>query len=237
MINNTIGTVECVVSRYNEYINWIVSIPSYVSKIYIYNKGENDLYFKDTTPPDEFLAKLVFIKLPNVGRIDHTIAYHILNNWDSLPDNLIFLPGTSVMSLKKGEYLYSIKRNLQNLKRKHQGFFAPRFHKVSENFNFRRDNYIASGRCNRNNNAFIKSEYPTLKDWKSALIDDLPLKYVQYRGMFAVSKENILHINKTIYENLLASLSVGDNIENGHYAERIWAHLFKQYSENSEITN
>ena len=50
------------------------------------------------------------------------------------------------------------------------------------------------------------------------------------RCMFAVNKENILHINKEIYERLLHSLSVGDNIENGHFAERIWAHLFRQYS-------
>jgi hypothetical protein len=230
---NNIGTVECVISRYNEYINWIVSLPSYVSKIYIYNKGENNLYFKDFTPPPEFLAKVVYINLPNVGRIDHTITYHILSHWDNLPDNLIFLPGTSVMSLKKGEYLFSIKRNLQRLRSKHRGFFAPRFHKISENFNFKRDDYIASGVCNRNGNPFIKSEYPTLQDWKKALIDDVPMKYIQYRGMFAVSKENILHIDKKIYINLLESLSVGDNIENGHYAERIWAHLFKQYSDTN----
>jgi hypothetical protein len=230
-LQNNIGSIDCVVSRYNEYINWIVSLPSYINKIYIYNKGENDLYFKNFTPPEELLAKLIFIKLPNIGRIDHTIAYHIINNWDCLPDNLIFLPGTSVMCIRKGEYLFSIKKNIQKLKLKHRGFFAPRFHKVSENFNFSRETYMASGICNRNNNPFIKSEYKTLKDWKSALIDDIPLKYIQYRGMFAVSKENILYINKTIYENILNSLSIGDNIENGHYAERIWAHLFKQYSD------
>ena len=50
------------------------------------------------------------------------------------------------------------------------------------------------------------------------------------RGMFAVCRENIKHISKDIYDNLLLSLSVGDNIENGHFAERIWAHLFRQYS-------
>ncbi len=50
------------------------------------------------------------------------------------------------------------------------------------------------------------------------------------RGMFVVSRENILHIKKEVYQNLLKSLSVGDNIENGHFAERIWAHLFRQYS-------
>ena len=50
------------------------------------------------------------------------------------------------------------------------------------------------------------------------------------RGMFIVCKENIKHIDLQIYKNLLESLSVGDNIENGHFAERIWAHLFRQYS-------
>ena len=227
---NNIGTIDCVVSRYNEYINWIASLPNYISKIYIYNKGENELYFKDFTPPPEVLAKLVFIKLPNVGRIDHTIAYHILNNWNNLPDNLIFLPGTTVMCLKKGQYLYAIKKNIQNLKSKHHGFFAPRFHRVTETFNYSIDNYSPSGKCNRNGNPFIKSEYRTLKDWKKAIIDDVPMQYVQYRGMFAVSKENILHIDKKIYENILKSLSVGDNIENAHFVERIWAHLFKQFS-------
>jgi hypothetical protein len=46
------------------------------------------------------------------------------------------------------------------------------------------------------------------------------------RGMFIVSKETINNVPKQIYDNLLASLSVGDNIENGHFAERIWAHIF-----------
>jgi hypothetical protein len=227
---NNIGTIECVISRYNEYINWIVTLPCYISKIYIYNKGENERYFNDFIPSPEILAKLVFIKLPNIGRIDHTIVYHILNNWDNLPDNLIFLPGTSTMCLKKGQYLGSIKRNLQKLKSKHLGFYAPRFFKVNETYNYAINDYMASGRCNRNGNKFIKSEYPHFQAWKTAVIDDLPMKYVQLRGMFAVSKENILYINKQIYEKLLESLSVGDNIENGHFAERIWAHLFKQFT-------
>ena len=116
------------------------------------------------------------------------------------------------------------------LKGKYNGFYSPRFHKVSHDFNYTIDGYRAEGICNRNNNAFIKSEYPDFKTWKTAIIDDRPIRYVGMRGMFAICKENILHIKKSIYENLLASLSVGDNIENGHFAERIWAHLFRQYS-------
>jgi hypothetical protein len=40
------------------------------------------------------------------------------------------------MCLKKGQYLGSIKRNLQKLKSKHNGFYAPRFFKVNETFNY-----------------------------------------------------------------------------------------------------
>ena len=237
IIENTIGTIECVISRYNEHLNWILGLPHYISKIYIYNKGENENYFKDIEITDELRAKLIFIKLSNVGRIDHTIVYHILNNWDSLPEHLIFLPGSSVMCLQKGRYLMSLKRNLQKLKTKHHGFFASRSFKVSPDYNFSRDSYQAEGYCNRNENPFIKSEYQDFKTWKIAIIDDIPLKYMQYRGMFAVSKQNILHIDKKIYLSLLQSLSVGDNIENGHFAERIWAHLFKQYSDFNNSIN
>ena len=142
---NNIGTIDCVISRYNEHLNWIGSIPNYVSKIYIYNKGDNENYFKDYTPSDELLAKLVIVKLPNIGRIDHTIVYHVLNHWDSLADNLLFLPGSSVMCLRKGHYLWCLIRTLQKLRSKHHGFFAPRFFKVGPQFNFTRESYQASG--------------------------------------------------------------------------------------------
>jgi len=109
--------------------------------------------------------------------------------------------------------------------------------KVSPRFNYNIETYQAEGACNRNNNPFIKSEYSDFQEWKKALIDDRPMRYLTMRGMFAVCKENILHIKKEIYTNLLNSLSVGDNIENGHFAERIWAHLFRQYSFDNKTSN
>jgi len=137
------------------------------------------------------------------------------------------------MCYKKGAYLSAIRNKLNVVKEKYNGFYSPRFHKISPKFNYTIDNYQAEGVCNRNGNAFIKSEYTDFQEWKNAIIDTRPMRYVGMRGMFAVCKENILHIDKKIYENLLKSLSVGDNIENGHFAERIWAHLFRQYSFDS----
>ena len=226
------NTFECVITRYNEHLNWIVSLPDTITKIYIYNKGTNENYFKNYTITPQLKSKITFINIENVGRIDHTIVYHILNNWENLPDNLIFLPGSAVMCSKKGLYLSMLKKNLQKIKTKYHGFYAPRCFKVIDSFDYSINNYEPLGKCNRNKNKFIKSEYPSLKAWKSAIIDDVPLEYIQFRGMFMVSRENILYIKKNIYDNLLKSLSVGDNIENGHYAERIWAHLFKQRPKN-----
>ena len=219
----------CIITRYNETIDWIEYIQSKVDIFYIYNKGENDVLFKNPVPP-ELSQKMKIEKLPNIGRIDHTIVYHILKNWDNLEETLISLPGSILMCYAKGSYLTGINKRIEIYKERYRGFYSPRFSKVSSHFNYSIDNYQAEGHCNRNNNPFIKSEYPDFQTWKKALIDERPMRYVGMRGMFIVHRDNIKHVKKKIYENLLESLSVGDNIENGHFAERIWAHIFRQYS-------
>lgn len=220
--------VVAIITRYNEYIDWIEYIINKVDYIYIYNKGPNENYFRYFVI-NPYIEKIKFVTLPNIGRIDHTLVYHILEHWDSLPEVLVSLPGSVMMCRKKGYYLNSIMKVLNRME-KYSGFFAPRFMRICPGYNYSIDNYQAEGACNRNDNPFIKSEYPDLLTWKAAIIDDRPMRYMCIRGMFAVCKENILHIKKEIYTNLLKSLSVGDNIENGHFAERIWAHLFRQYS-------
>uniref|UniRef100_A0A6C0AZ53 Glycosyltransferase n=1 Tax=viral metagenome TaxID=1070528 RepID=A0A6C0AZ53_9ZZZZ len=229
--------VVAIITRYNEYIDWIEYIIDKVDYIYIYNKGPNNNYFKYFFPNEEMLKKIQFDVLPNVGRIDHTLAYYITKHWDNLPETLINLPGSILMCHRKGAYLSTIMKTIKmnNIKTKYSGFYSPRFRKVSTDYNYNIDNYQAEGICNRNDNQFIKSQYKNFQEWKKALIDERPMHYLAIRGMFIVSKENILHIKKEVYTNLVESLSVGDNIENGHFAERIWAHLFRQYSFDSKM--
>ena len=237
MDNLTKNNTHAIITRYNEYIDWIEYIIDYVDFIYIYNKGSNKNLLKHFTPTQEQNKKIKIIELPNIGRIDHTLVYHILENWDSLPNTLVSLPGSILMCYTKGSHLSAIMKRVKTdvIKTKYFGFYSPRFRKVSPDFNYNIDNYMAEGLCNRNNNPFIKSEYPSFQAWKKAIIDDRPIRYIAFRGMFAVCKENIKYIKKEIYVNLLSSLSVGDNIENGHFAERIWAHLFRQYSFDTKI--
>jgi hypothetical protein len=219
-----------IITRYNEYVDWIDYIINKVDFIYIYNKGPNNLIFKNLVLNEEQSKKVEIVPLENIGRIDHTLVYHILKNWETLPDVLISLPASILMCVNKGSYLSVMMKRIDVTKTKYGGFYSPRFVKVSPNFNYSIDNYQAEGACNRNNNPFIKSEYSDFQTWKKGIIDDRPMHYLAIRGMFNICKENILHIKKEIYENLLSSLSVGDNIENGHFAERIWAHLFRQYN-------
>ena len=232
-MDNLPNKIVCLVTRYNENLDWFKYIIDSLDIIYVYNKGENDKLFI-RFDYEKYKEKIIIKKLENLGRIDHTLAYHITENWDNLPDTLVSLPGSVLMCRNKGYYLSSINKVIKReslMRERYSGFFSPRFHKVSPlKYNYKIDNYQSEGVCNRNNNPFIKSEYPDFQAWKKALIDDRPIRYVAMRGMFIVCKENIQHIPKKVYENLLTSLSVGDNIENGHFAERIWAHLFRQYS-------
>ena len=229
MDTQTNKKVVVLITRYNEYIDWIRYIIHCVDYIYIYNKGTNDNLFNfiDKTL---YKDKLRIINLPNIGRIDHTLTYHILQHWDNLPEILVSLPGSIMMSEKKGYYLNSIIKRIPVIKEKFSGFFGPRFYKVSPKFNYNIDNYQAKGACNKNDNPFIKSKYKDFVEWKLKLIDNVPMTSVVMRCTFAVCKENIQFIDKQIYKNILESLSVGDNIENGHFVERIWGHLFTQLS-------
>ena len=216
-----------LITRYNEYMDWLGYIIDNVDTVIIYNKGSNENYFKMFIPTPEQNAKITIQRIENLGRIDHSIAHFIVNNWDNLPDMLISLPGSILMCRKKGAYLSWMNKALRNMDQ-WNGFYSPRFVRVGQNFNYHIDEYQAEGACNRNSNKFIKSEHASFQEWKKALIDDRPMKFLAFRGMFNVAKENIQFIDKKIYENLLESLSVGDNIENGHFSERIWAHLFRQ---------
>jgi len=217
-----------VLTRYNENIDWLRYIINFVDHIFIYNKGENENFFKIFNLNDN-IHKITIQRLPNVGRIDHTLVYFILEHWDNLPEKIVNLPGSVMMCKSKGYYLSAITKKLKTVKEKYKGFYSPRFHIVSSNYNYTINDYKAEGFCNKNDNPFIKSEYPDLQTWKKSIIDNIDIKYVAMRGMFVVCRDNIKHIDKSIYENLRASLSIGDNIENGHFAERIWAHLFKQF--------
>ena len=90
-----------LVTRYNEKIDWIEYIIDSVDQVIVYNKGNNDDLFKTFVPT----AKVVVLKFENIGRIDHTLAHYIIENWENLPDTIISLPASILMCQRKDHIL------------------------------------------------------------------------------------------------------------------------------------
>lgn len=72
--------IKIVVSRFNENITWVKNFNQ--NNVIIYNKGQNDINLDYN-----------IIKLQNVGREGHTYYKFISDNYDNLPDFVIFLQG------------------------------------------------------------------------------------------------------------------------------------------------
>ena len=71
------SSYKIVIARYNETLEWTNKLNE--NNIIIYNKGD----FIDNTN----------IHLKNIGREGETFLYHIINNYNELPDYLILLQG------------------------------------------------------------------------------------------------------------------------------------------------
>ena len=73
--------MQIIVARYNENIDWVLPF----TNVIIYNKGE---------PLDKTKYKNHTIRpLKNVGREGHTYYHYIYENYDNLPDHIMFLQG------------------------------------------------------------------------------------------------------------------------------------------------
>jgi hypothetical protein len=71
-----------VIARYNENIDWLKSINTNLYDIFIYNKGNDNISIDN--------SNCKIIKLDNTGRESHTYLYHIINNFDNLPEKIVF---------------------------------------------------------------------------------------------------------------------------------------------------
>ena len=76
--------ITLIICRYKENIDWIEIIKRsrLIEKILVFNKGPDDIYFNE--------VKIDIINVENIGREGGTYLDYIINNYDNLPDNLVF---------------------------------------------------------------------------------------------------------------------------------------------------
>ncbi len=193
------------------------------------------------------------IEIENVGRIDHTIAHWITE---------VLTVANKVVKEKDDEIVVFMKDNIMvhtfaklrsfaellnitssngfacALEPKGRSFF----HLTDVLTHFRLNSYRgAVGNRNRPKHDYkdvvFKSKYDGMAEWLRDMEISLPrpLTPVCYGGIFAVKLSQILKVPHHIWNNIRNSLVRGDNIEEGHFAERTWAGLLHPRLMNFEM--
>ena len=218
---------EVVIANYEEDLKWVDEIPtSLYNKLTIYNKGSE----KDYTSLINKGAEIH--KLPNIGREAHTYLYHVIKNYNNLPEVILFLPGsTMTFDQKKSQYDIIIKELQKDSII--VGFKDPGYLQ-EELDNFILDQYEITSEENKRDHPGTALEPASIRpfgNWVKARFPGKSLTCMSYRGILAVSRKDIHKKPIEYYKKLLDELQF-KNSEVVHYFERTWALVFSIPDEN-----
>jgi hypothetical protein len=214
-------SIEIIVARYNENLNWILESPFNEFNYTVYNKGDNNNFEKTGVNK--------IINLPNVGRCDHTFLYHISKNYASLADITIFFPGSINIPHKKSRAIDILNRiKCLNYKRAvFIGQYTPNVRTLFSTFTL--DKWSATDPQN-----FVKNSESTLQKspirpygkWFLYNFGRISPQIVCMNGIFSIDRRDILKYPIFRYNKLVKQLSTHSNPEVGHYVERSWSAIF-----------
>ena len=205
----TTQDIQIVVARYNEDLDWL---NNYRKWIIVYNKGKR---LKD----EEKYYKVYNIK--NVGRESHTYLYHIINNWDNLSNNTLFIQGKSYdhdnfINIKY--YLLSqlpitinLSANKLDIETNNRIKYNKKWTFIKNNSDWKESKYNFKTWWNK----YIQKTLPSIRDF-----------YWSPGAFFSIRNSIIKNKSKNYYEKLIETISDHINPEEGHYFERSWYYIF-----------
>jgi len=216
--------INIIIARYNEDLKWTLDKPFNKYKYIVYNKGDNENFEKSNIKE--------IIKLPNVGKCDHTYLYHIINNYDNLKDITVFFPGSIDLKYKKrvaSEMLREIELNKKAI------FISLNKNNISKlYYDFQLDYYKTKHKGNKSKNPeseLKKSKIRPFGAWFENMFGNIEINCLIYYGIFSIHKNDIIQHPKSYYEKLIEELSYDSNPEVGHYFERSWCAIFHPLKE------
>ena len=205
---NKIKSNFLVISNYNNDISWV---PEYTDNFIIYNKGN---LLSPSIDPKKI------IESPNIGYNFYDYFTYIIENYDNLPDCIIFAKGNTFPRHVSKEFFETIMNNdwftpIEDLK-VHDTVFPVSF--VSPDGGF----------CEINNSWYIKKfktkYFSNYNDFLRFVYKDpvIPL-YTRCApgGNYIIPKANILKLPKVVYENLRLFISHCTLAGETHFEERI----------------
>ena len=192
--------------------------------------------------------------LPNVGRCDHTYAYYMstvldqkVEKGDEKDSIIVFLkddmsaanlhqPGAwndfgsmvRLASTTNGFACGIVPAGLYKMDDNNR-YFMSAYHDVKALFNFTIVEHVRNAKGYASDGVEFKSVYANIGsfyDYLGAPAGPLPeIVQVCYGGIFAASVSNIKKRDMSIWKAIEKSLSRGNHIQEGHYAERSWGYL------------
>ena len=216
---STMPNVVGVVARYNESLEWMLEPPFNQIKYIVYNKGVNDDFCK--------MNVVSVVKLPNVGRCDHTFLYYICTHYGNLPSVVLFFPGSIDISFKKEKAAAVVRRALASK----PTFVVNEWCDVRVKFNdFTLDEWACIHPSNNklnNESALTPCPFRPFGKWYETHFGTFNAPFYGIHGIFSVNRQMIHRRVLSEYSALLRETEQGSNVEVGHYLERAWAAVFK----------
>ena len=236
-------TISLVVSHCDLSVDWIWKKASQegikFESVHVYSKCDK--------PVVGAPAEATIIRLPNVGRNDHSFAYHMnhMDYSDHSGDEIIFFMKDNSYRLvdKDPDYSKTLRRTMSALIdiTSVNGFgcfeqleqllniYPSYYFDVKALYNYySKVGYVRTKR-DLESKAPFNSEYELFEDWIDELDTSLqrPFSPVCLGGMFSTTYSQIKK-RQLVWDKMEMMLSRGDNIEEGHFAERSWAGLLSK---------
>ena len=177
MLKENKKTYNVIVAKYNENIDWINKMDK--DKLVIYDKS--DIPLENA------------IKRPNIGRDPETFIYHILRNYENLPDYLLFVQGNPfdhMINVNSGNFQIKINELIYS------------------------NNEISVEPLFTNNHFehFTAYHYFNTNEYYSFFFEEKsPENFIFAAGcQYIVSKKNILNRTKKFYEKIYTMIHNGN---------------------------
>ena len=198
----------------------------------------------DTEEMKKLSASVTEIVSPNVGRCDHAYAAFLSSLTSSAPpaggggvadeDVVFFVKDTypdraTIGRLRALSEMVAMARTRGFACAQGQRGGESAWHNADRVKDFKMRKYERLRRDEGRADVF-ESEYKNMGEWLDTVGGsfDGPVVEVCYQGNFATTGQMIRAGGEGLWANVVASLERGDNVEEGHFAERAWAGLLGQ---------
>ena len=211
--------VDLVVSFYKEDLDWFDEYKHIqFNRIFIYNKGPRSP--KLSVPFTE-------IRLPNIGRCDHTYLYHIIHNYTTLANVTIFTTASASLPNKKGQFDFIVNKTFDTNTTVFNGPYVNDVYRDTYDFTLDKwDSTHPQNKDGKEAEILALSSIRPFGKWYEHFFPSISIHMINYLGIFSVSREHIHNRSLSSYKELINTFPDHPNAEVGHYFERAWPAVF-----------